>query len=61
MSGHEKGYAWAHAHGIVDPDYSNGNSQSFNEGCRRYARERLAAADAEARAAADNWRAGRLG
>lgn len=38
-SGHEAGYEWAEQHGISDPDDCSGNSQSFIEGCRAYAKE----------------------
>jgi len=38
-SGYGAGYEWAQANGITDPDYSNGNSESFNEGVREYAEE----------------------
>jgi hypothetical protein len=38
-SGHGAGYEWAAANGITDPNYSNGNSESFNEGVREYAEE----------------------
>ena len=34
--GHDAGYRWAEQHDIDDPDYSNGNSESFNEGVRQY-------------------------
>ena len=34
--GHDAGYEWAEQHDIDDPDYSNGNSESFNEGVRQY-------------------------
>ena len=37
--GHVKGYEWAEALGISDPDECGGNSQSFIEGCRCYAQE----------------------
>lgn len=37
MSGHIKGYEWAEAYGITDPDDCSGNSQSFIEGCQAYA------------------------
>lgn len=38
--GHDAGYEWAQEHDITDVDYSNGNSESFNEGVRQYAEER---------------------
>lgn len=57
--GHRKGYAWAQAHNILDPDYGNGNSNSFNEGCRMYAREALRTAHEAAVLAAEAWRIGR--
>jgi hypothetical protein len=38
-SGHEAGYRWAEAHGIVDASDCGGNSQSFREGCQAYARD----------------------
>jgi hypothetical protein len=38
-SGHEAGYQWAEQHGISDPDDCSGDSQSFVEGCRAYAKE----------------------
>jgi len=31
-SGHEAGYQWAEENDICDPEYDNGNSDSFNEG-----------------------------
>ena len=34
--GHDAGYKWAEEHDIDDPDYSDGNSESFNEGVREY-------------------------
>ncbi len=37
--GHDAGYEWAAKHGITDTGYSNGNSESFNEGVRQYAEE----------------------
>lgn len=37
--GHNAGYEWAQQHDIRDVDYSNGNSESFNEGVRQYAEE----------------------
>lgn len=36
-SGHDAGYEWAEAKGICDPEYDNGNSDSFNEGVQAYA------------------------
>lgn len=57
--GHRKGYAWAEAHGIVDPNYNKGNSTSFNEGCRMYALDQLRDAFDAAVTAADAWRVGR--
>lgn len=38
-SGHEAGYAWGEEYEICDTDYSNGNSESFNEGVRSWAEE----------------------
>lgn len=40
--GHDAGYRWAEQHDIRDIDYSNGNSESFNEGVREYAEEMVA-------------------
>ena len=57
--GHRKGYAWAQAHNIVDPNYGNGNSNSFNEGCRMYAQDQLRVSFEAAVTAADCWRIGR--
>lgn len=37
--GHDAGYRWAEEHDITDTGYSNGNSESFNEGVREYAEE----------------------
>ena len=37
--GHDAGYEWAQEHDITDTEYSNGNSDSFNEGVRQYAEE----------------------
>lgn len=37
--GHDAGYEWAERYDIRDTDYSNGNSESFNEGVRQYAEE----------------------
>ena len=37
--GHDAGYEWAQEHEITDTNYSNGNSESFNEGVRQYAEE----------------------
>jgi hypothetical protein len=37
--GHDAGYEWAQEHDITDTSYSNGNSESFNEGVRQYAEE----------------------
>lgn len=36
-SGHDAGYEWAESHDICDPEYDNGNSDSFNEGVQAYA------------------------
>lgn len=36
-SGHSKGFQWAARFNITDVSYSNGNSNSFNEGVRAYA------------------------
>lgn len=41
--GHDAGYSWAEQHDITDTDYSNGNSESFNEGVREYAEEQAEA------------------
>lgn len=41
--GHDAGYEWAQEHDITDTDYSDGNSDSFNEGVREYAEEQLEA------------------
>jgi hypothetical protein len=38
-SGHDAGYEWAEAKDICDPEYDNGNSESFNEGVRAYAED----------------------
>lgn len=38
-SGHEAGYAWGEEYEICDTDYSNGNSESFNEGVKSWAEE----------------------
>lgn len=38
-SGHVAGYGWAKNHRISDESDCNGNSQSFIEGCRVYAKE----------------------
>ncbi len=40
--GHDAGYRWAEQHDITDTGYSNGNSESFNEGVREYAEEQQA-------------------
>lgn len=45
--GHDAGYEWAELHGITDVGYDEGNSESFNEGVREYAEERLAEEDEE--------------
>ena len=37
--GHDAGYEWAQQHDITDTSYSEGNSESFNEGVRQYAEE----------------------
>lgn len=37
--GHNAGYQWAEEKGITDPDQCGGNSWSFIEGCRAYAKE----------------------
>lgn len=57
--GTSKGYAWAQAHNILDVEYNKGNSTSFNEGCRMFARDALRAAYEAAVTAADFWRVGR--
>lgn len=36
-SGHGKGFAWGQRFNIMDVNYANGNSNSFNEGVRAYA------------------------
>jgi hypothetical protein len=36
-SGHQAGYQWAQANNVCEPNYSGGNSQSFNEGVRVWA------------------------
>ena len=36
------GYRWARQNGITDPDSCTGNTGSFIEGCRVYARQRIA-------------------
>jgi hypothetical protein len=38
-SGHKAGYNWAEKKGITNPSDCGGNSNSFIEGCRSYARE----------------------
>lgn len=38
-SGHDAGYEWAQDNDITDTEYSEGNSESFNEGVRAYAEE----------------------
>lgn len=38
-SGHEAGYNWASDNGICDTEYTDGNSDSFNEGVQAYANE----------------------
>jgi len=38
-SGHKAGYDWAEKKGITDPSDCGGNSDSFVEGCKSYARE----------------------
>lgn len=38
-SGHKAGYNWAEEKGITDPSDCGGNSSSFIEGCKSYARE----------------------
>ncbi|GEM_PF-2009276 len=43
--GHDAGYEWAAEHGIDDPDYDEGNSESFNEGVREYAEEQAEASE----------------
>lgn len=35
-SGHEAGWVWADEHRICDIEYSNGGSESFNEGVREW-------------------------
>jgi hypothetical protein len=37
--GHDAGYEWAEQNNIDDPDYDEGNSESFNEGVREYVEE----------------------
>lgn len=46
-SGHEAGWEWAELRGISSEDDCGGNSWSFNEGCRSYAREQQAAQSEE--------------
>lgn len=41
-SGHEAGWEWAAEKEICDPEYDNGNSESFNEGVRAWAEENCA-------------------
>ena len=36
------GYRWAERNGVTDPDSCSGNTGSFIEGCRVYARQRAA-------------------
>jgi len=38
------GYRWAEQNGITDPDSCTGNTGTFIEGCRVYARQRAASA-----------------
>lgn len=38
-SGHDAGYEWAADSGVCDEDYSESNSNSFDEGVRVYAEE----------------------
>ena len=38
-SGHEAGYNWAEENDISDENDCDGNSNSFNEGCRAYVEE----------------------
>lgn len=38
-SGHEAGWEWAETYEICDPDYDNGNSDSFNEGVNQWTEE----------------------
>lgn len=38
-SGHDAGYEWAAENGVASEEDCGGNSWSFNEGCRAYARE----------------------
>jgi hypothetical protein len=38
-SGHEAGHQWAENNSISDDSDCNGNSESFNEGCRSYIEE----------------------
>ena len=45
--GHDAGYEWAEQHDITDTGYSNGNSESFNEGVREYAEEQEEAEESE--------------
>jgi len=37
--GHDAGYEWAKKHDIRDTAYDKGDSESFNEGVRKYAEE----------------------
>lgn len=37
--GHEAGYEWAEENDISDEGDCDGNSESFNEGCRAYVEE----------------------
>jgi hypothetical protein len=38
-SGHSAGWEWAEEYEICDPDYDNGNSDSFNEGVNQWTEE----------------------
>jgi len=41
-SNDKAGYRWARQNGITDPDSCTGNTGAFIEGCRVYARQRIA-------------------
>lgn len=38
-SGHQAGYDWGESYQICDTSYSNGKSESFNEGVRQWAED----------------------
>jgi len=38
-SGHDAGYEWADDNGVCDEYYSDGNSESFDEGVQSYSEE----------------------